>query len=311
MEQGVSCFRMPTSHAFHSAIMDPIVEPFTTHVNTIHLKPPQIPYVSNVTGTWITPAEATSPSYWARHLRQTVRFAEGLSDLLQDPERVLLEVGPGHTLSTFARQHPDKAPGQVVLSSLRHPQDQQSDMAFLLNTLGQLWLAGLQVDWFRFYAHERRHRIPLPTYPFERQRYWIEPQKQRIRGECPSDITPKRPGHCKLVLHSFLAILPSAVRSKAWEILVDQESCWLVFIDACGLGSQIVNRLEQAHQHVIAVMVGNQFGRVHDGVYTLNPRQRDDYDALVKELLALDKTPRRILHLWNVTPNESYPSRSC
>jgi len=94
-----------------------------------------------VTGTWITAEEATDPSYWARHLRQTVQFTAGISQLLE-PNRILLEVGPGRTLCTFALQHAEQAAGQVVLPSLRHPQDQQSDLAFLLNILGRLWLAG-------------------------------------------------------------------------------------------------------------------------------------------------------------------------
>ncbi|MDF5719754.1 MAG: type I polyketide synthase [Rhizonema sp. PD37] len=173
-EKGLDCTRLHTSHAFHSQMMDSIVEPFMAQVTKINLKAPQIPFVSNVTGTWITTVEATDPSYWARHLRQTVRFSEGIGELRQQPNQVFLEVGPGRTLSSFAKQHLD-GDTQVVLSSLRHPKIQQSDVAFLLNTLGKLWLNGVQVNWSRFYAHERRHRIPLPTYPFEQQRYWIEP----------------------------------------------------------------------------------------------------------------------------------------
>ncbi|WP_442948999.1 type I polyketide synthase [Nostoc sp.] len=178
IDQGVDCRRLHTSHAFHSWMMEPIIEPFRAQVEKINLKAPQIPFVSNVTGTWITQQEATNPSYWAQHLRQKVRFGEGISKLLQ-PKQILLEVGPGRTLSTFARQHIEPDTQQVVLSSLRHPNDQQSDLAFLLNTLGQLWLIGLQVNWSGFYAHERRHRLSLPTYPFERQRYWIEPALTR------------------------------------------------------------------------------------------------------------------------------------
>ncbi|MEK8015950.1 MAG: thioesterase domain-containing protein, partial [Candidatus Parabeggiatoa sp.] len=142
-------------------------------------------YLSNVTGNWITAAEATDPSYWSNHLRQTVRFADGLQQLLKNSARILLEVGPGRTLTTNARRHPDKAAEQVVLSSLRHPQDQQSDVAFLLNTVGKLWLHGGQIDWSGFYANERRYRLPLPSYPFERQRYWIEPSSihQQIKRE--------------------------------------------------------------------------------------------------------------------------------
>ncbi|MBP5972975.1 aminotransferase class III-fold pyridoxal phosphate-dependent enzyme [Brasilonema sp. CT11] len=172
-DQGVDCRRLHTSHAFHSQMMDSILEPFKQLVSKISLNSPKIPFVSNVTGTWITAAQATDPKYWARHLRQTVRFSEGIAELLQQPEQILLEVGPGKTLSTLANKQ--KASEQVVLSSLRHPQNQQSDVAFLLNTLGRLWLEGINVDWSEFYAHEQRHRIPLPTYPFERKRYWIEP----------------------------------------------------------------------------------------------------------------------------------------
>lgn len=173
-ENGLDCRRLHTSHAFHSQMMEPIVEPFIAQVRKVNLKAPQIPFVSNVTGTWITDAQATDPSYWAKHLRQTVRFAEGIAELLQQPKRILLEVGPGRTLSTFAREHIEPDTQTIVLSSLRHPRDRHSDIAFLLNTLGRLWLAGVSVNWSEFYTHEQRQRIPLPTYPFERKRYWIE-----------------------------------------------------------------------------------------------------------------------------------------
>jgi len=177
-EKDVGYRRLHVSHAFHSEMMDPIIGPFTERVKKVDLKPPSIPYVSNVSGTWITAAEATDPSYWARHLRQTVRFAEGAQELLKGQDQVLLEVGPGRTLSTLVGQQTRKTAGRIVLTSLRHPRDQQPDGAFLLRTLGQLWLTGMQVDWSGFYAHESRRRVPLPTYPFERQRYWIEAQKQ-------------------------------------------------------------------------------------------------------------------------------------
>ena len=174
LEKGVEGRRLHTSHAFHSQMMEPILQPFTQQVKKVNLKSPKIPYVSNVSGNWITATEATNPSYYAQHLRQTVRFADGLQQLLKDQNQILLEVGPGRTLNTLAKQHPNKGTQQIVLSSLRHPQDPNSDVAFLLNTLGKLWLGGVQIDWSKFYADEQRHRLPLPTYPFERQRYWIE-----------------------------------------------------------------------------------------------------------------------------------------
>lgn len=180
MELGLDCRRLHTSHAFHSAMLEPIIEPFIAEVRKVKLKAPQIPFISNVTGTWITEMEATDPNYWGKHLRQTVRFADGIAELLKEPKRILLEVGPGRTLSTFARDCLEENTQTIVLSSLRHPKDRQSDIAFLLNALGRLWLAGVSVNWSEFYRHERRDRIPLPTYPFERKRYWIEPPNPEV-----------------------------------------------------------------------------------------------------------------------------------
>ena len=169
LEKGINCRRLHVSHAFHSPMMDSILEPFRKEVAKVKLHPPKIPFIANITGTWITNQQATDPNYWVKHLRQTVCFSVGISELLQEPNRILLEVGPGKTLCTFAMQH---LANRVIVSSLPHPQEKQSDVAFLLNSLGRLWLSGISIDWSGFYANERHQRIPLPTYPFERQRYW-------------------------------------------------------------------------------------------------------------------------------------------
>jgi len=175
--QGVECRRLHTSHAFHSASMDPILEQFAALVRRAQPRPPQMRFVSNVTGTWITAAEATDPAYWARHLRETVRFADGVGTLLKEGDSIFLEVGPGATLVRLARQHPAWTRERVALSSLRHPREQQPDAAFLLQTVGSIWLAGATLDWRALYGDERRMRVPLPTYPFERRRYWIAPPR--------------------------------------------------------------------------------------------------------------------------------------
>lgn len=177
-ESGMRCRRLRTSHAFHSAMMGSILDRFTEEVRRVRLNAPRAAYVSNVTGTWITEAEATEPDYWARHLRETVRFQEGLHQVLKGFDGVLLEVGPGNALATLAAQHPESEAARVVLHSLRHPDARQPDEAFLLTALGKLWLAGARIDWAGVYSNEQRRRVPLPTYPFERQRYWIEPQTQ-------------------------------------------------------------------------------------------------------------------------------------
>ncbi|MFZ1005309.1 MAG: beta-ketoacyl synthase N-terminal-like domain-containing protein, partial [Candidatus Sulfotelmatobacter sp.] len=174
----LACRRLQTSHAFHSAMMDPILESFAAEFRKVRLRAPRLPYMSNLTGSWITDAQATSSEYWVQHLRQTVRFADCVRELVKDPDWVLLEVGPGRMLSTLARWNPYRAQGQVVANSVRHPDDLFDDEAFLLVAAGKLWMTGVQFDWPRFYRHEERKRVSLPTYHFERQRYWIEPKKK-------------------------------------------------------------------------------------------------------------------------------------
>jgi acyl transferase domain-containing protein/thioesterase domain-containing protein len=180
-EKELICRYLRISHAFHSEMMDPILNTFSENVRQLRLHPPRIPFLSNLTGTWIKKNEAMDPDYWARHLRHTVRFADCLSELLKEPNRVLLEVGPGNTLNTLSRQHPDISTEHFVISSIRHPQERKSDVAHILNTLGQIWVAGVTVDWGGFYGDERRYRVPLPTYPFERERHWIEVEGKRCK----------------------------------------------------------------------------------------------------------------------------------
>src|ERR1700686_3490525 len=178
--QKVAARRLQTSHAFHSPMMEPVLAPSTELLGKIKFGEPQIPYVSNVTARWIPAAEATSPEYWAGHVRQTVRFADGVAELMKDSQYVLLEVGPGQTLSTLERQHPSKASEQTVLASLAMTGEQEPHG--LLDTLGRLWMNGVSVDWQQFYANERRLRAVLPTYPFERKRYWPASAPTAARG---------------------------------------------------------------------------------------------------------------------------------
>ena len=180
-QEEVACRSLHTSHAFHSPMMDAILGPFTELVKTIPLAAPQIPFVSTVTADWITDAQATDPLYWASHLRATVRFAEGVQTLWQQP-RVLLEVGPRTTAATLARQQAKDLKQQVAISSLGSTADDQTEWTAILQAIGQLWLAGVAIDWQAFYADEYRHRLPLPTYPFERQRYWIDPPTNQLCG---------------------------------------------------------------------------------------------------------------------------------
>jgi amino acid adenylation domain-containing protein len=298
-DRGIEGRRLHTSHAFHSAMMEPILEPFARQISRLALHVPRLPFISNLSGTWITTEEATSPNYWARHLRYGVRFADGIGELLSDTSRIFLEIGPGTTLSSLVRQHPAYTREHLVLSSLRHPHDQQSDIAFLLQSLGRLWLSGFKPDWQGFYAHERRHRIPLPTYPFERKRYWVEPDKENVDLSDRRKELRKRPD----VRTWFYA--PSwkradLIAAQPDEALAAEKSCWLVFGDETGLAAQLAQRLEDSGQDVVRVNAGSEFIRSGNR-FTLNPQTSDHYPALLRELDASALRPATIVHAWGAS----------
>ena len=301
--QKVYCRRLHTSHAFHSEMMEPILSQFTQFLAKINLNPPEMRYISNVTGTWITDAEATDPIYWARHLRHTVRFADGIAELLKMPNAILLEIGPGRTLATIAKQQVNKTSDLPMLSSLPHPNEQEPDLAFLLKTLGRLWLKGAKVDWTGFYAREKRHRIPLPTYPFERQRYWIEPQTQATPLKAVQGTAVKKPNISDwFYIPSWKRTTPLKLNNI--DMLNQKKLSWLIFIDEYAVGATTAKRLKKAGQHVVSVTVGEKFTKVDDGFYSINPQTPNDYEELLRELRVLNNVPNKILHFWCISPNE-------
>jgi acyl transferase domain-containing protein/thioesterase domain-containing protein len=170
---GTVARRLRTSHAFHSGMLQPVREALVNELRAISLSVPRIPMISNVTGDWLTPDEATDPNYWADHLCRTVRFSEGLNQLVAGRSLLLMEVGPGRTLTSLVEMHPGLAASSVAtLSPPYHP---RPDDEAVLDALGTAWVAGVPVDWRAVHAGRLSGRIPLPTYPYERRRHWIDP----------------------------------------------------------------------------------------------------------------------------------------
>ena len=199
---------------------------------------PQVPFVSNLTGDWIRPEHATDPAYWARHLRGAVRFADGLRTLSKPgtpaADSVLLEIGPGAMLASLAQRHPNWQTGHRVVSSIRSFNDRQSDTAHLLAAAGNLWLAGVPLDAGGFYAGQQRRRLPLPTYAFQRQRFWIDPPTKT--DPTPKPILPALPQQRNDVTDWFY--IPSWKRSFAAQNVSSREPehC-LVFGNGLGLAA--------------------------------------------------------------------------
>ncbi|MCX4237658.1 type I polyketide synthase [Streptomyces ortus] len=179
---GITHRKVATSHAFHSAMMQPAVEPLTRLLREVELRRPRIPFLSNLTGTWIRDEEATDPAYWGAHLRAPVRFADDVATALTQGDQIFVEVGPGHTLATFTRRHPARETGLPVITSAARGKDPAADLTALTAALGRLWAVGLTPDWQGYYADRGRRKVPLPTYPFEETRYWVEPGTGALSG---------------------------------------------------------------------------------------------------------------------------------
>jgi acyl transferase domain-containing protein/aryl carrier-like protein len=297
-KRGYLCRRLHTSHAFHSGMMDSIIEPFVSLVQTVRLSPPKRPYISNLTGTWITAAEAMDPHYWSRHLRETVRFDAGVRELLKTPDSILLETGPGKTLTTLTQSHVSAR----SLHSLPGPRKQTSELRSMLDAAAGLWLAGRRLDWAGFSSGRRQRRIPLPTYPFERKRYWIDSRPENI-GREPYQLRLNKRAEISDWFYTPLWKQSPAL-ALVWENGHEKSSSWLVFGDNAGLGPQIGQRLEQAKQEVFTAQIGEQFERLSEKTFTINPERPEDYRLLFKELARVEKSPARIVHLWTVTPED-------
>jgi len=293
--RGVAHQRLRTRHAFHSAMMEPVLERFAELVRGAELSPPTVPLLSNVTGTWLGAEEATDPDYWARHLRGTVRFADGVAELLSSGDRLMLEVGPGRALSTAVRQHPARTDRHAVVASLGDSRDPETDGELLLGALGRLWLAGAAVDWRGHQRHARRRRVELPGYPFERQRFFVEmgelgPAEGRglalPRSGEPADwfYAP--------VWKSAELPAPGEPPEGPYLLYVDGPST-----DKAGLGEALAERLRELGHDVIEVTPGEGFEATEKG-FQLDPGSRADVGRLIEALHDAGRLPRVVAHLW-------------
>ncbi|HLM58887.1 MAG TPA: SDR family oxidoreductase, partial [Pyrinomonadaceae bacterium] len=299
--RGVSCRRLRASHAFHSRMMEPILARFAEEWETVKLSAPQIPYVSNLSGAWATAEEVTDVNYWTRHLRHTVRFAAGMHELLKIDDAILLEVGPGQALSSLTRHHPAKAAGQLALPCLPGAQDGRTALEVLLEAIGKLWAAGGRVDWEGLHGGRRRRRVPLPTYPFERSRHWIEPQPAADDSDAPAQ-PPKLHKRTDLGTWFYTPLWKQSVAPPTSG--ADGEGLrWLFLLDECGIGRLLVARLEEEGREVTVVTAGEHFSVRGHAAYTINPRRPGDYQLLLEGLADAGRLPDKIVHLFSVTPD--------
>lgn len=191
-DYGYKTSRLHTSHAFHSYMVEPILNEFREKLSKIKFNSASIPYVSNLNGKWISDKDIFDNEYWVKHLRSTVRFNDGLLELMKNTNNIYLEVGPGKTLSSLTKQLQDREKKSYAISTVKHPKEAQSDTECLLNALGCLWLLNVDIDWRAFYSEERRNRVALPTYPFEKKYFYIDSAVPRSTSKQETDKAPKQ-----------------------------------------------------------------------------------------------------------------------
>ena len=266
--------RLKARHPFHSRRLEAALPEFRAILSGIALSAPAIPFLSNVTGTWTTAEQATNPTSWAEHMCRTVRFGDGLDELNRQRDWILLEVGPGQSLSSIALQSAEAAVDRVALPSLPHEYEPQPAQAFLLHSLGRLWTAGAEPDWQGFFEGERRCRIPLPTYPFERHRYWIDPVERQTATKPVS--LDKKPDPADWFY------VPVWRQEKPTAPAALPEGPWLVLADEAGLGERLAADLAGSGREVVTAAPG------------------EDLEALLRDLGRRALLPRHIVHLWSV-----------
>lgn len=306
MDRGVESRRLHIAVAAHSAMLDPILDRFGALFDTVSMQPPNRQFISNETGTWITAEQATDAQYWVRHLRHTVRFADGIATLAKDPSRILLEVGPGRVLATLARQHPARDAHQLVTNCLRSPVETDSDAATLLAAVGQLWSKGIAPDWRRFWEGQQRQRLRLPSYAWERQRYWIDAPQPSTAGIDEIENTRRHDvatwGSRVQWVHTEIPRAASPVTlTPGTESAVNARV--LLYRDTAGLADALHAEFTGRGYECITVSSGAAFA--HSGNdFTVVAGADADHDRMVRAILQNGAFPSTVVFTWGVTADD-------
>jgi phthiocerol/phenolphthiocerol synthesis type-I polyketide synthase E len=290
--RSVGTSRLRTSHALHSRMMDPVLEGLADRVASVPLRGPSIPFVSGVTGDWITTEQATDPAYWARHIRACVRFADAAGLLLADSGNCFVEVGPGRALSDLVTQTasslPTHLPERVPAVPMIHAAgDERDELRVLLEGLGRLWSYGCVVDWHRFWAHEKRGRVHAPTYPYERESFWVKPVRSDL---VDADVSR----------HKGPFYVPTWTEtSPPRNCTPDDGSLWLVFAHPGeAVTNELIRLIRAKGGNVVVVSPGGKYAETAAGSHTVRPREASDYGKVAAAVLDAWPARVRLVHAW-------------
>ncbi|KAB8190920.1 SDR family NAD(P)-dependent oxidoreductase [Nonomuraea phyllanthi] len=301
--------RLETTHAFHSRMLAPVAGELTAWIaDNITLNAPKLPYLSNVTGEVATAEVVTDPGYWARHMCETVEFGRGLGHVLGQADLALVEIGPGQSLGALTRGHPacDRAQWPLIVTTLPAANDPQDAGAALATAVGRLWLTGAPVDWAALHEDRawRPGRVPLPTYPFEHQDYWLEIDRTAMSGGAAafdeSDPTSIAKAYPRLPDTRWIHT-PVWRQTTPRPAQAEQATRWLVYTDdglAGTLAAPLLAHLAETGKEVVLVRPGDGFSSDPDG-FRIRPGSPEDTLAALRELTGRGWEPEHVVHLWS------------
>lgn len=281
-----------------------VVEAFASELAQVGLNVPKIPMLLNVTGREATADDLVSSRYWVNQLTQPPRFDECVSYVIERSSAVFLELGPGATLSTRVNAVSSLFSKECIASLPTSVAAHSSD-SWVTTTLGKLWLSGVSVNWEKHYEGSGYHRIPLLTYPFEKQRYWLDKQP---RGE-PGGVTPKSAQSSELDAEHFYLPVWKRVPFVLESALAAGGSC-LFFDDGSELARSIKEELHALDVTLLVVGVGSEFARSGPHEYRIQPDSESDYEQLVGAVLEAGPIPQTMLHLWGLGASATEPAQT-
>ena len=300
-KSGFFCKRLSTSHAFHSAMMEPCLPAFASLFDTVSLSSPSIPIISTVTGNFLTESEATDPDYWVQHVRRTVRFTDAVVTCMDMKTAVFLEVGPGQSLESAVKRHLNKDSKHAAVRTMTTETESIDDNEFLASAIGNVWLAGGEIDWETYYNGQNRRRISLPCYPYERKPYTIDFSK--------INTTKVQKTNTRYSDIRDWYSLPVWKRTPGIDYLVNNVptgQTWLMLHDELGLGREIAKTLRDMKQEVYEVFPGTTYRRIAANRFQIDIGNKESYEWLVRDLIDTDVDIQNIIHLINYTPKRNH-----
>lgn len=299
-KSGVMNKRLLVSHAFHSAMVDPILPAFREELNKVCLSAPSIPFISNLSGSWISADEVMDPDYWVRHVRGTVRFAEGVSELFKNENYVFLEVGPGQTLSGLVR-HRHSSKQRHIFSSQEPAQKTIDSLMQMYRCLAQMWVVGIDIDASPLFKMERIKRIPLPLYAFDRQSYWVDPKDNQVADKQHVHVNSPT-----LSNYLYVPVWKKEPLETGATAIDESKSSVLLIGREDEFTAQLKATLSEKGCRVITVFATDSYKKINEDHFEICPTQESDFFQLWQDISHQKDLINHSCYIWST--DQQYPN---